>query len=114
MGKLPGWVGVPERTPAVERERPVGRVLAVVKVGLPAPLWVKVAVKKTLMGPLLVPGLVTVIAGLMKRGRVCVATQPVVPVATVRTAKVPLAGGGPGREPAPLIRKAGGEPLAAK
>src|SRR5207248_388886 len=43
IGKLPIWVGVPQRVPLADSVRPVGSVLAVVKVVAPtAPVCVKI------------------------------------------------------------------------
>src|SRR5258707_3086093 len=59
--KVPVCVGVPERTPAVESDIPVGSVpLAIVKVAVPRmPLAVNVAVKGELNVAALATGLVT-------------------------------------------------------
>ncbi len=61
IGKVPVCVGVPERTPAVESDIPVGSVpLAIVKVAVPRmPLAVNVAVKGELNVAALATGLVT-------------------------------------------------------
>ena len=64
IGKLPVCVGVPERTPAPERERPVGSVLAVENVALPtAPACVNVWLEAMPAVPVTVDGFVTVIVG---------------------------------------------------
>ena len=64
IGKVPTWLGVPERMPAEESVSPVGRVLDVVKVATPLPpLCVKVWLKPTPGMPVVVPGLVTVMVG---------------------------------------------------
>src|SRR5438477_474383 len=61
MGKAPCCVVVPERRPAADSEKPVGRVLAVVKVAVPcALLWPKDWLKATPAVPVVVAGLVTV------------------------------------------------------
>ena len=54
IGKFPTTVGVPERTPLVESESPVGSApLASVKVAVPmAPVCVKVWLNGTPAGPL--------------------------------------------------------------
>ena len=63
MGKVPVCVGVPERTPAVERVKPVGKVLAVVKVISPVPpVLVNVWLNGVPFVPVVVPGLLMVIA----------------------------------------------------
>ena len=60
-GNVPVWVGVPERTPVVANVRPLGSVLAVVKVVVPMVLLaVKLWLKGALTVPVVVAGLVTV------------------------------------------------------
>ncbi len=62
IGKVPVCIGVPERTPALERLSPDGSVpLASVKVAVPmAPLCVKVWLKGEPATPLFTAGGVTV------------------------------------------------------
>jgi len=61
MGKVPDCVGVPDRTPAVDRDNPLGSALAVVKLVVPMPPdCVKVALKGAFAVPVLVAGAVTV------------------------------------------------------
>src|SRR5438477_3338471 len=63
MGNEPVCVGVPERTPAVESDRPAGSALAVVNVALPiAPVCVNVCENGAAAVPLVVAGLVTLMA----------------------------------------------------
>ena len=60
-GNVPVWVGVPERRPADESDKPAGKALAVVNVAPPtAPFCVKFWLNAAPAGPLVVAGLVTV------------------------------------------------------
>ena len=63
MGKLPVSVGVPLNTPAVDNDKPVGKVpLFNVKVALPtAPVCVKVWLNAVFTVPVAVTGFVKVI-----------------------------------------------------
>ena len=63
IGKLPVWVGVPLKTPADDKLKPVGNVpVFKLKVAPPiAPVWVKVWLKAAPAVPLDVPGLLTAI-----------------------------------------------------
>ncbi len=61
IGKVPVCVGVPESTPVVDRLRPVGSVLKVVKFAVPmAPLSVNVWLNGAAATPLFTAGGVTV------------------------------------------------------
>ena len=61
IGKVPSCVGVPLKTPAVDKASPLGRVLAVVKVAPPIePVSVKVSLKAVPAVPVALTGLVTV------------------------------------------------------
>src|SRR5258708_28687627 len=63
MPNEPFCVGVPESTPAVDRVRPAGSVLAVVKVTVPTVLpAVKVWLKAVFTVPVVVAGVVTAMA----------------------------------------------------
>ncbi len=62
IGNRPVTVGVPERTPAVESDRPAGSVDAVVNVAVPcAAVCMKLWLKGASTVPLVTTGLVTVI-----------------------------------------------------
>src|SRR5437868_1718341 len=86
IGNVPVCVGVPERTPAVESERPVGSVpLLMVKtavVCVPAPVWVKVWLKAVSTVRVVTPGAVTVMVWQVM-ARVYVDPVPVQPLASV-------------------------------
>src|ERR1039458_1724594 len=62
IGKVPVWVGVPERTPPVDSDSPVGsEPLASVKFTVPfVPAAVKVWLKEAFAVPVVVKGFVTV------------------------------------------------------
>ena len=63
IGNVPDCVGVPASVPFVASDRPVGSVLAVVKVATPtAPACVKIWLKAEPTVPVVVAGLVTTMA----------------------------------------------------
>src|SRR5437016_290138 len=77
------WVGVPERTPAVDSESPAGSELAVVKVSVPTVLpAVKLWLKAALTVPVVVAGLLTVMVW-QPMVSVYVAPEPLQPFASV-------------------------------
>src|SRR5438270_6069366 len=121
IGKVPVCVGVPERTPAVEKESPVGSVpLLIVKfagVCVPTPLCVKVklaATRAALKTLDVVTGLVTVMVW-QAMTSVYVALMPLQPLASVTLTvigKLPGTNGVPETTPAlESKRPLGSEPL---
>src|SRR5689334_6223756 len=83
MGKVPACVGVPDRTPAADSDRPLGSALAVVKLVVPTPPdCVKVALKGEFAVPVLLAGALTVMAWQLMT-RVYVAPAPMQLLASV-------------------------------
>src|SRR5689334_12869209 len=102
IGNVPLWVGVPERTPPVDSERPVGSVDVVENVTAPTVLLaVKVWLKATLTVPVFVDGLLTVMTWQLTV-RLYVAPLPAQPLASTACTtigNVPLCVGVPDRTP---------------
>jgi hypothetical protein len=115
IGNVPDCVGVPESTPAVERPKPVGSVLAVVNVAVPtAPLCKKLWLNGVPTVPVVVAGFVTVIVWQLIV-RVYVEPVPVQPLASVTVTtigNVPVCCGVPERTPAVESDKPVGSVLA--
>src|SRR3954453_7683407 len=115
IGKLPVWVGVPERTPADDSVRPAGSVEAVEKLTAPIVLpAVKAWLNAAAAVPVLVAGLVTVMVW-QAMVSVYAGPMPVQPWPSVTLTvigKLPVCVGVPDRTPAvESVRPAGSTPL---
>src|SRR5438270_5385966 len=115
IGNAPICVGVPDRTPAADSVRPVGSVLAVVNVTAPMLfVVVKLWLKTTLTGPLLVAGLLTVMTWqpMVSVYAGPLAEQPLASTTCTVIGKLPVCVGVPERTPAAdSVMPAGSVPL---